>query len=305
MSKDNVVGIPLQVRKRLSQLSSETGENLTFVLERFAAQRLLYRLSISSHRNSFALKGAALLAVWSSEPYRATRDIDLLGWGENSTDRLASIFREISSIQIEDDGLIFDAESVAVEEIRENQEYAGLRVKLRAYLDKAWVVVQIDVGFGDAITPGTVEVECTSMLNFPPAVLRAYPRETVVAEKVEAMVRLGLINGRMKDFSDLYYLASAFEFDGQTLCKAIIATFARRQTPLPQATPAALTERFYNDADTKRRWAAFLKTAGINSDTSLEKVCKKIGEFIIPIIEAAVVGAELDMLWHPDKRWHH
>jgi len=304
MSTDRTSDAAAQVGRRLSKMARQTGENLTFVLERFAAQRLLYRLSVSPHRDSFALKGAVLLAVWSPEPYRATRDIDLLGWGENSADRLEQVFREVCALQVEGDGLSFDAESIVVEEIRENQEYGGLRVKLRAYLDQAWVVVQIDVGFGDAITPEAVEVECPTMLDFAPAMLRAYPRETVIAEKAESMVRLGLVNSRMKDFSDLYYLASEFEFDGRLLTKAIIATFSRRQTPLPQTIPVALTERFYGNADTKRQWAAFLQTARMSINISLEDVCEKISEFLMPVIEAAVRGDEPNMLWHPDAHWN-
>lgn len=304
MSEDRTTDIPAQVRRRLSQMARETGENLTFLLERFAAQRLLYRLSLSQHRNGFALKGAVLLAVWSPEPYRATRDIDLLGWGENSAARLESVFREVCTLEIEDDGLTFDLDSIVVEEIRENQEYGGLRVKLGAYLDRAWAVVQIDVGFGDAITPEAVEVECPTMLDFPPALLRAYPRETVVAEKLEAMARLGLINSRMKDFSDLHYLASEFEFDGRLLTRAIIATFSRRQTPLPQTIPVALTEIFYGNTDTKRQWTAFLQTTRMSVRISLEEVCEKISEFLLPILEAAVRGVEPNMLWHPAGHWN-
>jgi len=180
MSEDRMAGDPAQIRRALSKKSVEAGENLTFVLERFASQRLLYRLSVSEHRNSFVLKGAVLLAVLSEVPYRATRDIDLLGQGENSIAHLESVFRGLCGMQVQD-GLLFDRESVRVEEIRETQEYGEFRVKLRAYLEKAWASVQIDVGFGDDITPGAVEVECPCLLDFPPARLQAYPRETVIA----------------------------------------------------------------------------------------------------------------------------
>lgn len=304
MSQDRSDGMSAHIRKQLSQRSTETGENLTFILERFAAQQLLFRLSISEHRNSFALKGAQLLAVWSSEPYRATRDIDLLGWGETSQERLESVFQELCGIEVADDGLIFAKDTIKVDEIRENQEYGGHRVRLRAYLGEAWVNVQVDVGFGDAITPQAVEVQFPSMLDLPPARLTAYPKETVVAEKVEALVRLGLINGRMKDFSDLYYLASEFEFDGQLLAKALIATFSRRRTGLPQDIPVALTEQFYRDGDTMRRWSGFLQTARMSTEAALEDVCLKLRDFVLPALRAAASDADFDMTWRPDDLWH-
>ena len=268
-------------------------------MERFAAQQLLFRLSISRYKDSFALKGAQLLAVWSSEPYRATRDIDLLGWGDNSPLRLKSIFQELCDIQVKGDGLAFASDTIRVDDIRDDQEYGGVRVKLRAYLGQAWVNVQVDIGFGDAVTPEAAEVECLSMLNLPPAVVRAYPKETVIAEKTEAMVRLGLINSRMKDFSDLYYLASEFEFDGLVLSKAIRATFARRQTAFSQDTPVALTERFYKDDSTMRRWSGFLQHTRMSARASLEEVCLTIREFILPVLVAAASDRASDSTWHP------
>jgi len=301
MSADGMID-PVGIRQGLSRLSREAGENLTFVLERFAAQRLLYRLSRSEHRNSFALKGAMLLAIWSKTPYRATRDIDLLGWGEDSAPRLERVFRDLCNMQIED-GLLFDCNTSTVEEIRENQEYGGFRVKLRAYLGTAWVNVQVDVGFGDVITPRDVEVTCPTMLDFPSAILKAYPRETVVAEKVEAIVRLGLVNGRMKDLSDLYHLSSEFSFDGQPLCQAVGRTFSRRQTELPVGTPVGLTERFYDDPANLRRWLGFLQAARLDSGISLSEVCEVLGGFLLPILTAARSGGEFDLHWKPSGPW--
>lgn len=302
MSKERAQDPAAQIRRDLSKRSVETGENLTFVLERFAAQRLLYRLSVSEHRNRFVLKGAALLAIWSEKPYRATRDIDLLGWGENSAAGLRGVFLDLCGVQAQD-GLVFDPESLKVEEIRESQEYGGFRVKLRAYLGEAWVNVQVDIGFGDAVTPEAVEVEYPSMLDLPPAKLRAYPRETVVAEKLEAMVRLGLINSRMKDFSDLHYLSAEFAFDGRLLCAAVKATFARRQTILPEGVPVALTERFHGDAVTRRRWSGFLNTARMKDDISLTDVCTGLTEFIVPVLASVASGEDFEQTWPPGGPW--
>ncbi len=302
MSGDRTSDLQTEIRRSLRKRAAETGENMTFVLERFASQRLLYRLSISEHRNSFVLKGAVLLTIWSDTPYRATRDIDLLGWGEDSAARLESVFRDLCRIEIED-GQLFDPESVRVEEIRENQEYGGQRVKLRAYLGRAWVVVQVDVGFGDAITPEAIEAECPSLLDFPPAVLRAYPRETVVAEKTEAMVRLGLANGRMKDFSDLHYLAAEFAFDGGLLCDAVKATFTRRRTALPEGVPVALTEHYYNDSAVRSRWVAFLENAQLSKETSLQDVCAYLQGFLVPVLETVALGTDFDQAWSHGGPW--
>jgi predicted nucleotidyltransferase component of viral defense system len=299
-----VADLSASVHQRLLNLSKQRGEDFQFTLDRYAAERLLYRLSQSQHRERFVLKGAVLYSVWSPQTYRATRDVDLLGWGDPSAAGLRGIFREICQVQVEDDGLTFPADSVTVEEIREDQVYGGVRVKLTGLLGRARANVQVDVGFGDTITPAPVEVECSSLLGFPPPVLRAYPRESVVSEKFEASVALGMANSRMKDFHDLHYLSQEFEFEGARLRSAIVATFGRRRTALPTETPVALSERFYQDRDKMTQWSAFLRrTPGLAVDLTLEAVCLALQGFLMPPVEAAATGDAFDLVWSPRGPW--
>jgi hypothetical protein len=193
------------------------------------------------------LKGAVLFQLWTGQPHRATRDLDLLGQGAPSPDRLQDVFREVCSLTVQDDGLTFLCDAIQAEPIKEDDEYQGIRLRIDARLGNARIPLQIDIGFGDAITPGPLPVTYPTILDFPAPQMQGYPRETVVAEKFQAMVALGIANSRMKDFYDVWTLAREFEFKGPSLCAAIRATFERRQTPLPATTPLALTLEFGND----------------------------------------------------------
>ncbi len=216
------------VHARLAQRRTKTGEDYNVLLVRFTLERLLYRLSISKHREQFVLKGAMLFALWEPEMHRATRDLDLLGFGQSTPERLADIFKELCNLEVEADGVVFDSRSVGCEDIRAQDEYAGIRVKLRATVGKAVVPLQVDVGFGDALPVAPEEITFPVMLGMAAPKLRAYSRETVVAEKLEAIVKLGMLNSRFKDYFDLHYLAQKFPFDGVLLAKSIAGTFARR-----------------------------------------------------------------------------
>lgn len=206
--------IAASVRQRLLERSRQRGEDFQFILSRYASERLLYRLSVSPHREGFVLKGALLFLLWGGELHRPTRDLDLLGFGDSSVAALEKVFRELCATTVEDDGLVFVAESVVAGQIREDQEYGGVRVKLVAMLERAKIPMQVDIGFGDAITPAARWHNYPTLLDAPPPRLRTYPRETVVAEKLEAMVSLGMSNSRMKDFYDVAVLARQFDFDG-------------------------------------------------------------------------------------------
>lgn len=250
--------VPASIRQRLLDLSRERGEDFQTILDRYAVERLLYRLSVSDQRDEFLLKGALLFAVWFDAPHRPTRDADLLGLGQRDAARLADSVRRLCAIAAED-GMAYDAASVRVQEIREQASYPGLRVNLRATLGNARCNVQLDVGFGDAVTPGPVEAEYPSLLDgLPSPRLRVYPRESVYAEKVEAIAQLGIANSRMKDYFDLLALAREGAMDSAILADAIAATFKRRGTPLPDAMPLGLTAEFGLDAAKRRQWAAFL-----------------------------------------------
>ena len=228
------------VHARLAQRRTKTGEDYNVLLVRFTLERFLYRLSRSSHREQFVLKGAMLFALWEPEMHRATRDLDLLGFGQSTPERLADIFRELCNLEVEADGVDFDPRSVRCEDIRAQDEYAGIRVKLRATVGKAVVPLQVDVGFGDALPVAPEEITFPVLLGMAAPKLRAYSRETVVAEKLEAIVKLGMLNTRFKDYFDLHYLAQKFPFEGALLVQSIAGTFARRGTAFPEGLPVWL-----------------------------------------------------------------
>src|ERR1019366_3165177 len=258
---------------RLLGLAREQGEDFQLLLTRYANERLLFRLSASGHAQQFVLKGPALFALWTGKPHRATRDLDLLGFGDPGVAHVREVFSKVLAHNVVDDGFHFDLATLEVDLIREDQEYGGVRVDVVARVTNARVRLQVDVGFGDAITPEALVVEIPPLLDFPAPRLRAYPRETVVAEKLEAMVKLGMANSRMKDFYDIAVLARSFSFDGELLTRAIRATFECRKTPLPTTTPVALTATFAEDSMKKTQWSGFVRKVGIlGGDTLAETI---------------------------------
>lgn len=292
------------VRQRLLNRARTDGADFQRVLMRFGAERLLYRLSQSEHRDTFILKGALLFAVWLAESHRSTKDLDLLGGGDPAVGSLIDIFRSLCAVPVEPDGLTFLPESVSGAEIREEQEYGGIRITLRALLGSAHIPLQVDIGFGDAVTPAPDKIQFPTLLDLPAPRLRVYPRETVVAEKLQAMISLGLDNSRMKDFFDLWTLARHFSFDGMTLAAAIAATFQRRRTPLPAGTPVALTETFSGDSSKNAQWRAFVKRSLTTPDApSLPEVVSLVGQFLLPVLEASREGHHVTMIWVPGGPW--
>jgi predicted nucleotidyltransferase component of viral defense system len=234
------------VRDRLRSLATERGQPLELLLTRYVLERLLYRLSTTKHRERFVLKGAMLLAIWFDDPLRPTRDLDLLGFGDPDPEAMLDIFREICAVKLPD-GVEFDVAGLAIDRIREETEYGGLRIRTSATIGGAKVRVVIDIGFGDAVEPGIVDGELPVLLDLPAPRVRAYPREAVVAEKFQAMVMLGRANSRMKDLYDVWVLARSYEFKGDNLARAIAATFAARKTAIPAEPPDALTRAFGDD----------------------------------------------------------
>lgn len=292
------------VKQRLLNVGKRTKEDFQLLLTRYAIERTLYRLGASEHANSFVLKGAMLFALWTGEMHRPTRDVDLLGFGENSDERLAAVFKALCAVAIEDDGLAFDADSVAVQPIREEDEYGGRRVTFVVRLAQARVTLQVDVGFGDAITPAAETVDYPTLLGMESPKLRAYPRETVVAEKVEAMVKLGLTNSRMKDFYDLLVLSRTFPFDGAKVSAAIAATFTRRGTAIPAEPPVALTEAFAGDDSKRKQWQAFVRRSGLEERVGeLGEVVTELSGFLLPLLSAASTSKAFDGVWQPMGPW--
>jgi predicted nucleotidyltransferase component of viral defense system len=303
MTKSPPKDIGAAVRARLSRLARERGEDFQLVLTRYANERLLFRLASSRHAHRFVLKGAALFTLWTGKPHRATRDLDLLGFGDPGVDHVREVFAEVLALDVADDGAHFDLGSLAVGLIREEQEYGGVRVELVARITKAQVRLQVDVGFGDAITPEASVVEFPPLLDFPAPRLRAYPRETVVAEKLEAMVHLGMANSRMKDFYDVAVLARDFDFDGELLTRAIRATFERRKTALPTSTPVALTPAFAEDATKKTQWSGFVRKAGVRDAGGLDVTVDAVRAFVEVPLAAAANHTPAPGTWRADGAW--
>lgn len=298
MAKE-IRNIGASIRSRLQNLSRETSQNFELILTRYALERLLYRLSMSACSERFVLKGAMLLTSWFTDPHRATRDLDLLGFGDPSPDIMIATFREVLAVDAAD-GVVFDLDALRVDHIREDLEYGGLRLRTTASIGGARITVTIDVAFGDALEPGVEVIDYPSMLDLPAPRLRAYARETVIAEKFQAMVALGRANSRMKDFYDVWLLSQSFSFDDDRLARAIAATFARRETSIPTDLPDALTLAFADDDQKQRQWSAFLENAVLNPG-SLVDVTATVGEFLMPhAVSAQRLKRECEREGQPD-----
>lgn len=268
------------VRARLLKLAREKGQAFDLILTRFATERLLHRLSTTLHRDRFVLKGAMLMPTWFSDPHRPTRDVDLLGFGDPAPEPMLAVFREICAVEA-NDGIRYDVDALRVELIREELEYGGLRLRTTAHLAGARTAVVIDIGFGDAIEPGVEEINLPGMLDFPAPRLQAYPRETVVAEKFQAMIQLGLANSRLKDYYDIWILSRHHAFDDERLSRAVAANFKRRRTAIPQDVPDALTFAFAANPEKLHEWEAFVRD--LTGDVpSLVKVVTDLAGFLMP-----------------------
>lgn len=273
------------VRARLLTLARDKGQPFELLLTRYTTERLLYRLSTTRHRDRFVLKGAMLLTTWFDDPHRPTRDVDFLGYGDPAPEPMLAVLREICAIE-ENDGVTFDVDALRVELIREELKYGGLRLRTTARLAGARITVVIDIGFGDAVEPGIEEINLPVLLDLPAPRLRAYARETVVAEKFQAMVMLGLANTRMKDFYDIWMLSRHYDFDGDRLGRAIEATFERRGTPIPEELPDALSPVFAADVTKQRQWTAFVRDLDTGAP-SLETIVSDLADFLMPYAQQA------------------
>ncbi len=297
--------IAASMRQRLLNASRARREDFQVTLTRYGLERLLYRLSKSAHRDQFVIKGAMLFSVWNEVPHRPTRDLDLLSFGASDISRLEETFREIVNAEVEPDGLEFFAESVRGEHIKEDQVYEGVRLSVQARLEQARLSLQIDIGFGDAVKPEPEEIGYPTLLaDSPVPRLRAYSRYSVIAEKFQAIVMLGMVNTRMKDFFDLWTLARSFDFDGRVLCQAIKMTFERRETEVPSTAPLALTPEFYEDRTKQSQWDAFLKRSQLAAQsTTLDEVAAVLRDFLLPPASAVVEGKPFDAHWMPTTGW--
>jgi nucleotidyltransferase AbiEii toxin of type IV toxin-antitoxin system len=289
--------VAASVRQRLLDRAHAQGQDFQLVLKHFAIERLLYRLQQSEHAGRFVLKGAMLFRVWEGPSARQTQDLDLHGSGE--PDDMATIFRDLAGHAADpDDGLLFDPGSVRAEPIRDQAEYRGVRVRVQATLDTARIGTQVDVGFGDAITPAPTEAVYPSLLDLPAPTIRMYPRETVVAEKFQAIVLLSTANTRVKDYYDLWHLARQYEFDGATLGNAVHRTFERRGTVIPTEPPLGLSGAYLDNRDRGSQWTGLAGRAGASSAVSFREAGATIRDFVLPVTREGFEG-----VWRRGGPW--
>ena len=290
--------IGASVRARLLDRARAERSDFQILLTRYALERLLYRLSVSPHRDRFILKGAMLFVTWVAEPFRPTRDLDLLGHGDNDAEAIAETFRAICAQPVADDGVTFDVAALTALPIREEMEYGGVRVRTTATIAGARIAIQVDIGFGDAITPAAIDIDYPALLDAPAPNLRAYPVETVVAEKFEALVTLGVANSRLKDFYDLWVISRTFELRQAALVEAVQRTFERRGTILPSDIPVGLTDE-YAEA-WAAQWRAFLgRDRMAAAPNAFAVTIADLRAFLMPL----VVGLNEERIWPPSGPW--
>ena len=292
------------VAARLLQRAKQTGDVYQTLLTSFCFERFLYRLGISDVRERFVLKGAMLLRLWSDQPYRATRDLDLLRKGDGSFKAIRDDIQVICAVPAEPDAVVFDPDAMRIEAIRAEEEYAGTRATLLAKCGTARLTLQIDMGLGDSVGPAPQPCAYPTLLDFPPPRVLAYPREAVVAEKLEAMVVLGDRSSRIKDFFDLHHLASRFEFNRATLAESIQRTFERRGTPLPVEVPIGLTPAYWSNPSRPAQVRAFARRAGLKlaGEPGTEFV-RVLDAFLSPLLEDVRRGNRREGTWPPGGPW--
>ncbi len=292
------------VHDRLLNLAMTRKEDFNAILTRYGNERLLYRLSRTRHGKRFILKGAALFVLWLGRIHRPTRDLDLLATGRINQSVLTGIFQDICTVPVKSDGLKFDPASIAVTEIREGQAYRGLRVKLRGFLGTARLNLQVDIGLGDSLSQKAEEAAYPTLLDMPAPHIKIYPRETAIAEKLDAMLERGIKNSRMKDYFDIAMLARHFSFDGNTLQAAVNATLKRREREVDDHLPISLTDEFGKDATKVLQWKAFIHNNRAGEDsTDLLTTIRQVRTFLEPVLIAINKRTTFDGHWRAAGPW--
>jgi len=304
MTNPNPTNLSASVRQRLKNIADESGRPFAEVLQWYAIERFLARFAITPHRDTFLLKGAALLRAWEVNPARPTMDIDL-GIGKTlSLDEAMAVVTDCLTVDAEPDGLVFDPESVIGEPIRIAQEHPGMRVRCRGVLGTARVTLQVDIGFGDVVVPEPVEIDYPALLGIALPRIRGYRLETVVAEKLESIVSLGVRTSRMKDYFDLWWLLKNRSFEGGDIIGAVTTTFGRRKTKGPQDVPEGLSERMAESEEKRRQWDAFIRRMRFeHPPASFSEAITIIREFAMPVLEAVGEGVRFDKHWAAEQGW--
>ena len=297
----SVKNIAASVRQRLLNRAKSDGRPFNELLQYYAMERFLYRLSKSAHRGRFVLKGALILRVWQFPESRPTMDIDVLGITSNEEAAITEQMHEIVGTTVEDDGLVFDMDSLQTERITEDADYHGIRVRFKCFLDAARITMQIDVGFGDIVYPGPSTSTLPVMLDMPAAELLCYSKESVIAEKFEAMVKLGSLNSRMKDFYDIWLLSRMLDFDGAALCEAVRQTFTQRKTAMPEAI-IAFSDGFAQDKQVQ--WRAFRNRLPHEQiPESFAEIVGAVRALLAPVAEAVANKQTIPVHWAAPGPW--
>ena len=301
MNRKALKNVTASIRQRLLNKSRSEGRPFQELLQYYAMERFLYRLSQSAHADKFILKGALMLRVWRTSEIRPTMDIDLLGRTDNEEENILMQIREIISVEVEPDGMIYDIASIQAMRITEDADYEGIRIRFYGALDSARVNMQIDVGFGDMIYPEPEEIELPTVLDSPAPALLGYSRESVIAEKFEAMLTLGSLNSRMKDFYDIWFLCQCFDFEGDKLAEAMKRTLEKRGVVI-SGDVLAFSGDFARDK--VHQWTAFRKK--LNQDSvpvDFEEVSMVIKGFLSPIAETLASGSNSPKKWFASGSW--
>jgi hypothetical protein len=303
MTKGPIKNLAASVHQRLLNVAKQSNRRFNDLVQYYALERWLCRLAHSPHAQQFVLKGALLLTVWKTSVTRPTRDIDLLGCMNNDLDAVRAVVAEINQSSVEPDGLVFDPADVTTERIAEDADYMGVRAKFHGRLGNTRVPMQIDIGFSDAVVPSPVHVIYPTILGHPGIELRAYNRETAIAEKFEAMVKLGELNSRMKDFFDIWLLGENFAFDGAELAAAVQATFARRGTLMERA-PVCFSDRFAQDRSKAAQWHAFARRALLMQGLpDYPIVIGHVRDFLQPVAVAVLENRAFSAQWPAGGPW--
>ncbi|OXU14652.1 nucleotidyl transferase AbiEii/AbiGii toxin family protein [Sedimentisphaera salicampi] len=304
MSQKNLKNVAASIRQRLLNKAKESSRPFNELLQYYALERFLYRLSISKYADNFILKGALLFAVWRQSQIRSTADIDLLGKISNEPEAIINVFQDICKVKVENDGVRFDDSSVTAEQITVDADYQGVRVQLFGYLGTARIRVQVDIGFSDVITPAPERYNYPSILDLSEPKLNCYNKETMIAEKLQAMTKLDILNSRMKDIYDIWILSRRFEFDGAYLQKSIINTFKQRETEATENV-AIFTERYSQNEEKLQQWRGFVRKSKVSDvPKDLSHIAGEIKIFIQPVLVSIINNVDYKKTWNPElQKW--
>ncbi len=303
MMAGKIKNISISVHERLRNMARESSRPFNELLQHFAIERFIYRLSKSPYADRFILKGALMFLAWSGPASRPTMDIDLLGKIDNSIEKIEMVMKQACNMDVEEDGMIFHDHTVSAAGITEDAEYEGTRVRIKGNLGKARVSLQIDIGFGDVVVPGPGRVAYPVLLEFPPPELNGYTMESTIAEKYQAMVKLGILNSRMKDFYDIWLLSHTFDFDGEVLAEAVNRTFKNRKTDL-NTEPAVFDPSFGKDSAKQAQWQAFVKKTRLsNAPGEFSDVVSDIKMFLGPPVTSMVDQQPFHGKWKASGPW--